>query len=263
MKNGFKKIFSLFVFFFAFFSLFNSADARIVKFIQITDVHFKRQKPENLEAFVKEVNKNHSGIDFVVFTGDNVNSADGADLYRFLKEVKKINKKTYIVLGNHDLSEVKSMTSQNYLYMTRKILGRYHSSKPNYIFKKGDVVFIVMNGVKEYFSSSSGYFKKTELDWLDGNLKKYKNNKVVILQHFPIINSKDEAANLWKKDDYQKVIEKHNNIIAIISGHYHQNSEVIVNGIYNIITLDFKDHNCYKIIEIDDNTGKIYTSLIK
>lgn len=238
------------------------ANAKIVKFIQITDVHFKSKNEIPLKETIKEINKNHKNIDFVVFTGDNIDSADGKDYYNFLRIIKKLHKKPYIIIGNHDLSEAKSMTCENYMFLTRKILGRYHSQNPNYTIKKGNIVFLSMNGVKEYFASSSGYFKKDELDWIDCNLKKYSNKKVVILQHFPLVDTKYENANLWKKEDYLKVLSKHKNVIAIVSGHYHENAEFSKNGIYNIITPDFKKTNCYKIIEIDDETGMITTSLI-
>ncbi len=53
-------------------------------------------------------------------------------------------------MGNHDLMYSNAMTM-------------YYSSKPNYVFKVKDMVFVVVDGVKEYFPSSNGYFKTQEL----------------------------------------------------------------------------------------------------
>lgn len=66
--------------------------------------------------------------------------------------------------------------------------------------------------------------------------------------------------NLHNKDDYLKVIKKHNNVIAVISGHYHQNREEFEDNIYNIVTKKFDNNRYYKLIEIEN--GFVYTLLI-
>ena len=119
-----------------------------------------------------------------------------------------------------------------------------------------------MSGVKEVFLGANGYFKNDEIMWLDKMLTKYSNKKVVIFQHFPLIDSKVYGHNLYKKDDYLKVLSKHNNVIAIVSGHYHENLEVKENNIYHIVTQNFTNNMSYKLITIDDETNEIYTFLI-
>lgn len=50
------------------------ANAQNVKFIQVTDVHLTQVNKSRLETFVSNINQKYSnkGIDFVVFTGDNI-----------------------------------------------------------------------------------------------------------------------------------------------------------------------------------------------
>lgn len=236
--------------------------AETIKFIQVTDVHLTQNNSQNLKQFVDDVNKNFKDIDFVVFTGDNIDKANKKDLLLFLDIIKNLNVKPYVLVGNHDLFRLQKMTKENYMALVRKKLGHYHSKNANYVIKKKDVVFIAMNGVKEVIPMPNGYFHEDELIWLDKMLTKYSNKKVVILQHFPLLEAKSSGHNLYKKEVYEEILKKHNNVISIISGHYHENREEYQNGIHHIITLNFQNNTFYKFIEIDSNENEIFTFLI-
>lgn len=251
-----KKIFSLII---MFLSLVCSCQAKNVKFIQVTDVHLNQNNSQYLEKFVKDVNTKYKDLDFIVFTGDNLDKAHQEDLSLFLDIIKNLNIKPYVLLGNHDLLLSNEMTKEFYMKKVRKELGSYHSDKPNYVFEKKNVVFITMNGVKEVIPMPNGYFKQDELIWLDKMLTKYSDKKIVILQHFPLLYTKTMSHNLYKKEDYERVLKKHNNVVAIVSGHYHANIEQKVDDIYHIVTKKFLSDGCYKIIEIDMENDMIFT----
>lgn len=254
-----KKILSLIL---LYFCCCCSCQAEIIKFIQVTDVHLTQNNSQYLQQCVNEINNNYKDISFVVFTGDNIDKANPNDLCLFLDIVKNLKVKPYILVGNHDLFKSHGMTKENYMYLVRKKLGHYHPNKANYVFKKGNIVFVSMNGVKEVIPSSNGYYKENELIWLDKILTKYSNKKVVILQHFPLIDTKTKNHSLYRKEDYEQVLKKHNNVISIISGHYHENIEEKDGGIYHIVTQKFDNNKYYKLIEIDTDINMIYTSLI-
>ena len=61
------------------------------------------------------------------------------------------------------------------------------------------------------------------------------------------------------------MLELHDNVIAVISGHFHVNSEIMQNGIYHISTPTLLDNPpVYKIIDIVSKDGLspiIYTQL--
>lgn len=254
-----KKLFIILSIFLNFCLSANSAE---IKFIQVTDVHLTKENAVTLENFVNEINNSNDNIDFIVFTGDNIDRADRQDFDIFLNIIKNLKVKPYVIAGNHDLFKSEDMTIDYYMNQAHKVLGKYHPPKPDYCFKKGNTIFIAMNGVKEFFPAPNGYFKEQELLWLDKKLTKYKNNKVVILQHFPLLETKTKSANLYRKEDYMKVLEKHNNVIAIVSGHYHQNREEKINNVYHIVTPKFAGNTCYKVITIDEDNNFVYTSLI-
>lgn len=239
----------------------NICKAENVKFLQVTDVHLSQNNAKYLKQFVEDINKNYKDLDFIVFTGDNINNANIDDLELFLNIVKNLKRKTYIIPGNHDLFKSHELDSKSYMKRVKKRLGYYHSNKPNYIIKKRNVIFITMNGVKEIFPGPNGYYRQEELDWLDKMLNKYKNKKVVILQHFPLIDTEAKNHSLYRKEDYEQVLKKHNNVISIVSGHYHENIELKKDGIYHIITQKFSNNNYYKIIEVSDK-NMVFTYLI-
>lgn len=245
---------------FVLLELFTPAYSKNVRFIQVTDVHLTEHNAKYLKDFVDDINAKYSGIDFVVFTGDNLDKPEQKDLGIFLDIIKQLNVRPYVLVANHDLYRNKNMSSEFYMGLVRKKLGLYHSAKPNYVFKKNDIVFIAMNGVRELIPGPCGYFKEKELVWLDSMLTKYAGKKVVILQHFPVLDSPLRSHNLHNKDDYLKVIKKHNNVIAVISGHYHQNREEFEDNIYNIVTKKFDNNRYCKLIEIEN--GFVYTLLI-
>jgi len=251
------------ILFLLFLNLFLPAAAKDkdINFIQVTDVHLTKNNAHYLEDFVEEINQKYNDLDFVVFTGDNVDHADPAELDLFLKIIKNIKFQTYVIPGNHDLYKSHNMTGAYYMQTVRKALGSHIGKTPNYVFKKGNIIFMTMNGVKEVIPSPNGYYRQDELVWLDKQLNKYKNKKVVILQHFPVIDSKQKSANTYKKDDYLEVLNKHNNVIAIISGHFHYNYEEKIGDVYYIVTQKFMNFHSYKLITISGDDDFIYTQL--
>ena len=61
------------------------------------------------------------------------------------------------------------------------------------------------------------------------------------------------------------VLKRHDNVIAIVSGHYHMNKEKMENGVYHINSPSLTAvNNPYKIIDIVTTKGfspMIYTQL--
>ena len=138
-----------------------------------------------------------------------------------------------------------------------------HSDKPNYVFEKNGYVFIAMDGSKQYFKSSNGYYNKEELLWLEKTLEKNKNKNVIILQHFPLLESTSKWLETAKMEDYNELLAKYKNVKVIISGHYGKNQEVKKDGIYHIVTESYSENGAYKIIEIDLDYDFIATYLIR
>ncbi|MBR1754773.1 metallophosphoesterase [bacterium] len=266
-----KKFLTIFLMLFTF----QSVSAKDVRIIQITDSHFatlgqgysERDVAPSEKVLTDAINdinkiKNKS---FVMFTGDNIDKPNPDELKRFLKIANKLNCPYYVVIGNHEVSKYQQFSKKDYMQIVRRHSKNCRPRKPNYVFKKDGLVFLVVDGAKETIPGASGYFKEDTLKWLDKTLKKYENKNVVIFQHFPIEAPYfNKTHRTFDVDGYKTILDKHHNVIAIASGHYHANNEKMVDGIYHISTpslLEDEDHN-YKIIDIQLNGRKkprIYT----
>jgi len=272
--NNVAKLFFTFVVIFLISSL--TVQANEIKFIQITDSHYSsgsgeytQREVENSKKFLEDAIKDINGIpklDFVIFTGDNIDEANSTDLKAFLCIANKLKAPYFVVIGNHEVFKSKELTKKEYMRIVSKYSNNCRAKSANYVFKKKGLVFLVVDGAKEVIPGPAGYYKQSTLKWLDKQLTTYKNSKVVIFQHFPIVEPYyNRSHSTYNIKDYEEVLQKHTNVISIISGHYHANGETKKDGIYHISTpaLVEAPHD-YKIIEIEMKPGKdyqIYTQL--
>ena len=262
MKNFIILIFTIFM------GIFSAVSAGEIKFVQVADPHIavKNNYSINvLKATIDDINK-LDNISFVVFTGDNIDSSNMENHLAFLKIINKLKVPYYIVIGNHDVFKSNGVSKKEYIAAIKRHNWLYRPSKPNYVFKRGEFVFIVVDGAKETIPGTGGYYRPRTLDWLDKQLTKYKNRKVVILQHFPILQPiESKTHRVYMPENYYAVLNRHNNVIAIISGHYHINKEKMENGIYHITSpCVLTPPNPYKIIDIVTTKGfspMIYTQI--
>lgn len=246
-----------------FFATIISAYSSDMRFIQVDGVYYNTFSASDFMQMIDKINQ-EKNIDFIVFTGNNISSPNKTELENFLNHIKKLKKPVYVVLGQKDVNKQKDLSKKEYMKLVQKKI-RMHKNieQPNYIFVKKGVVFIVADGSKDVIPTSVGYYKDDVLKWLDTQLDKYKNNNVVILQHYPIIPpSKKEHLYTYKAEDYLEVLQRHSNVKAVIAGHFNTNAEQTVNGVVHIST---KNAPTYRIIDIIDcnQTNPIFWSTIK
>ena len=245
-----------------------SVFAEAIKFVQVADAHFRTNDEYRefvLTQAIKDINKEND-ISFVVFTGDNIDSPKPEYVAEFTKIANKLNVPYYIVIGNHDVYKNNALSKVQYLEIVHDNNFFFRYKKPNYVFNKNGFVFIVLDGAKEVVPGTNGYYKEGTLKWLDAQLTKHKNDKVVILQHFPVVTGKDLASHMvYKKENYFSVLDKHDNVISVVAGHLHINYEAMRNGVYHITSPTLlNDTPTYKVINISTTKGfspMVYTEL--
>ncbi len=258
--------------FLAFILTVCSVMADNIKFVQVSDTHItvdSEFSTDVLKAAVKDIN-NQPDVAFVVFTGDNINSPKEENLREFVKIANKLKYPYYVVLGNHDVYKSKNMSKIEYFEILREGNPFKLQRTPNYKFSKNGFVFLTVDGAKEIIPGSVGYYREDTLKWVDKMLTQNKDKSVIIFQHFPVeypdgVENKLKTHRTYKVEEYQKMLEKHNNVLAVLSGHFHTNGEVMKNGVYHIsspsvITVP----HSYKIIDIvttKDFSPIIYTQL--
>ena len=73
-------------------------------FAQITDIHINSNDPKPLEYLktsIADINANPD-IEFVLVTGDLADNGDNASLDILANALKGLNKKYYVITGNHE-----------------------------------------------------------------------------------------------------------------------------------------------------------------
>lgn len=235
---------------------------------QITDLHLMPTKEsiENYNMLIDSINKDNQ-IDFVVFTGDNIDKANIDLLEIFLKMTRKFDVPYYVQIGNHDCLKPLGLSKKKYIETLNKYsLFKYKTF--NYIVKKGDFVFVFLDGSKEMLPSSNGYFKEDTLIWLDKTLTKYQNKNIIIFQHYPMYKlSENHNHNLYNPEPYQDLLKKHKNVKAVYAGHYHKLEEKYTDGILNVTAppAKYKSSEYMKIYiyKAKNKQYKIYNQVIK
>ena len=264
-------IFTRFLILVCFLIYFSAAaSAEQLKFVQVTDTHLSldgantkgRSLEKSVQVLEKTVNSinNMKDINFVVFSGDNIDVAQEDNLIKFCEMTKNLNQPYYIGIGNHDVfSSVLNKT--NYF----KIVKQYNKNQKNngsyyHFMPNKDFIVIVMDGVIQMIPNAHGCYNENNLAWLDETLTKYKDKKAIIIQHFPLVEpTENKSHKLRRPEDYNNVLANHNNIIAMVSGHYHCEKMTQLGNICHISTpaLVESPHN-YRVIEINYDRDSLF-----
>ena len=234
-----------------------------MRFVQVDNLLYSYSNKNSqiqFENIINDINK-QKNVDFIIFTGNNIEKPSIYNLNGFLSDAKKLKRPYYIILGNKDVNKYKGLGKDIYITsLQKKVKTHKKITSPNYVFIKNDIVFIVVDGSKEILPSSMGYYKSDVLDWLEEQLIKYNDKKVVILQHFPLIPpSKRESHYTFKADEYLDLLNSHNNVLAIISGHFGVNKEFEHEGIMHMSATGAPSYKIIDIINYDSEKPEFWS----
>lgn len=207
--------------------------AASLKFVQLSDVHFAiseqnttfkmtGESPKLLEDAVNQINE-MSGVNFVMFTGDQINTPYEKELQAFLPYAEKLNVPWYITIGNHDRCVGGFLTKQLYLDIVGSHNENFKFKTPYYSFvpQKGFKAIVLDTIISETLTSN-GRISKEQLEWLDKELESSERDVVLIFMHVPVIEPFPSSGHkLLNAAEVQAVIEKYKNPIAVFQGHYH------------------------------------------
>ncbi len=243
-----------------------------LRIVHISDTHIEtspknvRQRlyanaEELLQDAVKQINQ-MKNIDIVLFSGDVVNKPTPQNYFLFTKIANGLNYFWLNAVGNHDTSALREFDKEKYLFFMNSH-NRLYNFKNNYFSykpKKGYAIISLDGGIDDRISAN-GYFSREQLEWLDVKLKKLKKNKVIILQHFPVVEPFRSVSHVTlNTKEYNAVINKHKNVIAILSGHYHCAKITEKDGILHVSTPALVEYpNAFRVItfkKIKDKKGK-------
>ena len=207
------------------FSLTNCAIAKSLNFAVSSDLEYSsnpdsRESANILNGFIDRVNEN--SYDFVVFLGDNIEKSNMDNLTGFLKAIKKIKCPYYLVMGNKDVHKISGIEKKEYLKAVSKYNHYQKDKSESYYFSPASgILVVVLDSVSSGMPTEHGVFTQRTLNWLDEVLTKNKNKKVIIFQHVPYMTPYDDyPKEILQKNEFRAVVGRHDNVLAIIAGHY-------------------------------------------
>lgn len=214
----------------------NITIAKTINFAIASDIHYKTtttptDNQKALNGFVSRMNENN--YDFVIFLGDNIDKSKEKELVSFLNIIKQIKSPYYLVMGDKDVHKISGMDKKKYIEIVAKYNKNQKKTQSSYTFKPNkDITVIVLDSVSSGMQTTHGVISAKTLSWLDATLTKNKNKKVLIFQHVPYYEPyAKQAYDILDKQEYKAILSKHNNILAVISGHYHKEFAKDDNGV--------------------------------
>ena len=219
---------------------FGKTPHALFTFVQLTDpqmgfISDNKNCDEEIRLYVETVRYiNQIKPKFVVITGDFVhNRTDTFQINTFKRITSTINKNipVYLVPGNHDVGMTPTKENMEFYFQN------YGNDQFEFTYKK--VQFI---GINSCYINSGMEQEAIQLDWLKTCLAKRPNTmRRVVFTHQPFF-----IWNMEEKDSYETIYQpkrmeyfqllKASGVVAVFSGHYHNNAETTYQGIDLVIS---------------------------
>ena len=196
--------------------------------VQISDTHISDRQDTAYKALgsskillkdaIEQIN-DIKGLDFVLFTGDMVDSATKENYHEFYKLLTKLKYPSLNAFGNHDFHG--DMTKEEVLETVKSYNPNYTFSDSYYAFSpKTDYRIIILDATIK--DSANGSLPQEQLQFLDNELNQNQDKIVVIAIHHPSVEPfvANEHAML-NANEFNEILLKYKNPIIVLSGHYH------------------------------------------
>ena len=234
----------------------NFVCASTIEFAQISDVHYSYEnKTLDKYLYFLSLSLKKKYPDFAVFLGDNVDKSKEENVIGFMRSIHSIRTPYYIVLGHTDAHSLSGVEKTNYLDIVTTFNRNQDEGKNYYYFKpNSDIICVVLDDSSDFAQSKHGQITDEQLTWLDNLLTKYSKKLFIIFHHGALLPPRIEyKLSLLNPEKYSEILKKHNNVIMISSGHYHQEAiQQDEKGIRHISAPAFKDiPHSYQLIKID------------
>ncbi len=241
-----------------------------LKFAQISDTHFytgedntsfklRAESAKILDDAISQVNETPN-INFVMFTGDQIDKSFEKELSAFLPHAEKLNYPWYITFGNHDTCVGGYLTPEVYLSMVNKANPKFDFKKSYYSFtpQKGYKVIVLDTIIRDRITSN-GQISEEQLKWLEDELNSSKRDTILIFTHVPLVEPFESSGHrLLNADKAREIIEKHKNPIGVFQGHYHAAMIKQFDNVLYISSPSLVSYpNAFRIVTVTNHRNKV------
>ena len=214
------------------------AKGQTLNLLQITDCHLTKSAASDLLGVVTRdslgavlalvdsniQNKVHAAPDFMVASGDIAQDASPEAYQYFRDETKSLCELSGWFSGNHDDTQVMVDSLSDKAVFTKV-----------YRFDHWQII-LLDSSVR---GSVHGFLEKNELALLEKTLSETPNlHTLVCLHHHPIDIGSTWLDNigLHNRDDFFEILDRFENVRAVLWGHIHQELDVVRNGVSMMAT---------------------------
>lgn len=191
------------------------------KFALFTDLHLLATHPMaaiDLQAAVDEVN-NRNDIDFVIVNGDITEEGDFSSLQQAKNILDQLKVPFHASMGNHETKWSESGVTDFYKIFGTDRFAFEHKGFQFIGFTTGPII-----------KMGDGHIAPQDIAWVSQQMALYKPDMPrIIATHYPLLPG--DIDNWYELTDRLRK----NNIVAVLSGHYHRNALLSYDGLYGVV----------------------------
>lgn len=207
----------------------DSSVTDIIKLVQLTDTHLFAAEDGSLlsvntndsfSAVVEAIHQQDFDFEFLLATGDISQDHSEVSYQRFAQGIERLEKPCFWLPGNHDYkpSMGSVLPSPQIVQTESTLLGEHWQ-------------LILLDSQVE--GVPHGRLSQQQLDLLDTQLRLHpERHSLVLLHHHPILVGSAwlDQHTLKDAEQFWQIVEKHDNVRAILCGHVHQDMQVVRSG---------------------------------
>ena len=231
------------------------SDAHFSSFENNTSYKFLKKSSELLDDAIFQINTS-GPYDFVVFTGDLINTPKVSELEKFAEHADNLIPKWYAIDGNHDIAVGGELTKKKFMEILAKSNDRMAKKNIYYAFtpKKGFRV-ICLDSIIDYKITTNGEISQEQFDWLKKELENNKNDTIILCTHVPVIEPYPSPNHrMLNEGELKKVLKSHKNPIIVLQGHYHATKAKLEDNLLVVACPSLVTYpNSFRVVNIHTN----------
>ncbi len=241
-----------------------------LRIAQVSDAHFSSYEDNTSYKMLKNSSQllddtimqiNTSGAyDFVIFTGDLVNTPKISELELFIKHANNLVYPWYAIDGNHDIGVDGPLTKNKFMSVLAEHNDKMKHKSIYYAFtpKKGYRV-ICLDSIIDNKITTNGRISDLQLEWLQKELNTYKKETIILCTHVPVAEPYSSSNHRLENEyELKRILKSHKNPVIVLQGHYHaakliQNDNLLIIACPSLVSYP----NAFRVINVNMGKSKV------